>query len=101
MALVDVRHRLGDTVQWQGVRLGHGDAVAGQVERFHPQRAAWGAGAHVLANSPRPLLRGKGDVQLVTSRVEQEGLAIAGTAPLVSADLRVRPDNAAQMAVVC
>ncbi|RMR89456.1 hypothetical protein ALP77_200008 [Pseudomonas amygdali pv. tabaci] len=55
----------------------------------------------MLTNSPCPLLRGKGDVQLVTSRVEQEGLAITGAASLVTADLRVRPDNAAQMAVVC
>ncbi|RMM02371.1 hypothetical protein ALQ88_200161 [Pseudomonas savastanoi] len=55
----------------------------------------------MLANSPCPLLRGKGDVQCVTSRVEQKGLAITGATSLVIADLRVRPDNAAQMAVVC
>ncbi len=34
--LVDVRHRLGDTVQRQGIRLGHGYAVAFQIQRFHP-----------------------------------------------------------------
>ncbi len=36
MLLVDVRHRLGDAVQWQGIRLGHGHAVAFQIQRFHP-----------------------------------------------------------------
>ncbi|RML53860.1 hypothetical protein ALQ93_200082 [Pseudomonas syringae pv. pisi] len=36
MLLVDVRHRLGDTVQRQGIPLGHGHAVAFQIQHFHP-----------------------------------------------------------------
>ncbi|KPW59880.1 Unknown protein sequence [Pseudomonas caricapapayae] len=53
----------------------------------------------MFADAPRPLLRRKSDVKPVVSRIEQEGFAIVGTASPVTADLRVCPDDAAQMAI--
>nr|WP_263868072.1 hypothetical protein [Pseudomonas syringae group genomosp. 3] len=38
-------------------------------------------------------------MQAVIARVEQKGLTVAGAVSLVAADVRVGPDDTAQMAV--
>ncbi|RML38832.1 hypothetical protein ALQ95_102404 [Pseudomonas syringae pv. ribicola] len=53
----------------------------------------------MFASSPRPLHRGKGDVQAIVSWIQQKRLPFAGTVSLVITDVRIGPEDAAQMAI--